>query len=259
MPSGGGGLYAATAGRREAFAWSSAACPASEKSVAPTIFVATPRRQIMHGRYRRAKLFGMDARDLLRSQHTIVHSRAVGGLKSPTLADATFTVDDPAMRMRPAPGQNSLAWLMWHMARAEDVFVNLVFNGGAQLYDEAWRERLRTDRLEFGAGMTADEVAALSEGIDLTALRAYRDAVGRRTREVIAELTDQALEGRIEPADMQRAADAGALGHAVAAMTQFFTGQRRSVVFPTIITLHNAEHLGEAMTVRSLGGFGLGV
>ncbi len=201
----------------------------------------------------------MDARDLLRSQHTILHSQTVSGLKSPTLADRTFHVGEPEMRLRPAPGQNSLAWLMWHMARAEDLFVNVIFSGATQLYDDAWRKRLGIDRLEFGAGMTPEEVAALSDRIDIPALREYRDAVGRHTRDLIAGLPDQAWDGRIEPADTQRAADAGGFGRAAAAMTQFFTGQRRAVMMPSIVAIHNAEHLGEAMTVRSLGGFGMGV
>lgn len=201
----------------------------------------------------------MDAKDLLRMQHAMVHSMAVSGAKVPMLADRTFKASDVEMRVRPAPGQNSLAWLLWHMARAEDVFVNLVFEPGRQVYDEAWRRRVGVDRPEFGAGMTADEVAAVSDAIDVAALREYRNEVGRRTRERLSGLTDADWEGRVEAGDMQRAADVGALGRAADGMRQFFTGQRRSGMLTGIVSVHNAEHIGEALTVRSLGGFGLGV
>ncbi|MBI1736590.1 MAG: DinB family protein [Candidatus Rokubacteria bacterium] len=200
----------------------------------------------------------MDAKDLLLTQHAIVHSAAVSGARGGTLADRTFQVTDEQMRVRPA-GQNSLAWLLWHVARAEDVFVHLIFGAGAQVHDETWRTRLGVDRPEFGAGMTPEEVAALTDTIDLAALREYRNAVGRRTRDVLRELPDSAWEGRIEPADMQRAGDAGALGRAAAPLTQFFTGQRRAVLLPSILAIHTSEHIGEALTVRSLGGFSLGV
>ena len=200
----------------------------------------------------------MDAKDLLLTQHAIVHSAAVSGARGGTLADRTFKVSDEQMRVRPA-GQNSLAWLLWHMARAEDVFVNVIFQAGPQVHDATWRKRLGVDRPEFGAGMTADEVATLSDTIDLAALREYRDAVGRRTRELVREMPEAAWDGRVEAADMLRAVDAGALGRSAAPLSQFFTGQRRAVLLASILAVHNSEHLGEALTVRSLAGFSLGV
>jgi hypothetical protein len=200
----------------------------------------------------------MDAKDLLLTQHAIVHSAGVSGARGSTLADRVFKVTDEQMRFRPA-GQNSLAWLLWHVARAEDVFVNVVFEPGTQVYDAAWAKRLGVDRPEFGAGMTPDEVAALGDAIDLGALREYRDTVGRRTREMVRDMPDAKWEGRVEPADMRRAADTGALGRAAGPLSQFFSGQRRAVLLPSILTIHSSEHLGEALTIRSLGGFTLGV
>jgi hypothetical protein len=54
----------------------------------------------------------MDAKDMLLTQHAIVHASAVSGARGSTLADRTFEVSDEQMRLRPA-GQNSLAWLLW--------------------------------------------------------------------------------------------------------------------------------------------------
>jgi len=35
-------------------------------------------------------------------------------------------ISDDQMRLRPGKETNSIAWLVWHMARTEDVVVNLV-------------------------------------------------------------------------------------------------------------------------------------
>ena len=71
----------------------------------------------------------MDARDLFLQQHAAVHSAAVGGNKM-SFADRTFAgLSDAQMRVRPREDLNSLAWLMFHIARAEDVFVNTLLAG----------------------------------------------------------------------------------------------------------------------------------
>ena len=64
----------------------------------------------------------MDARDLFLSQHTAVHSVAVGG-NAASAAERVFGgVTDEQMRVRPREDLNSLAWILWHIARGEDIF-----------------------------------------------------------------------------------------------------------------------------------------
>ncbi len=80
----------------------------------------------------------MDIRDLFLSQHAAMHSAAVGGNKM-SAAERTFTgVTDEQMRVRPREDLNSLAWLLWHIARAEDIMVNTILAGRSQVFDEPW-------------------------------------------------------------------------------------------------------------------------
>jgi hypothetical protein len=200
----------------------------------------------------------MDARDLLLMQHAAVHGLAVRGRGRPTLADRAFgKASDEQMRRRPTPALNSLAWLLWHMARAEDVFVNVILSAQSQVLAGGWASRMRVTQPDIGTGMTAGEVAALSEEIDLAALRDYRDTVGRRTREVVAAMPAEAWDGRVGADDIQRAVDAGAFGPNAGSLGSFFTGWPRAALLSSIAVLHSAQHIGEAVTVRGAGGFGL--
>jgi hypothetical protein len=64
-----------------------------------------------------------------------------------SFADRVFGgLTDDQMRLRPAKGLNSLAWLLWHMARTEDVVVNVVIGRESQVLDDAWLERCRGAR-----------------------------------------------------------------------------------------------------------------
>lgn len=201
----------------------------------------------------------MDARDLFLAEHTAVQSAAVGGNKASAAERAFAGLSDEQMRVRPRADLNSLAWLMWHIARAEDIMVNPVLTGAPQVFDDGWLGRLGITRHDFGIGMTSAEVSELTSQIDLPALRNYRDAVGRRTREVVGGFGAVDWEGQVTASALEGAAAQGAFGARAEALVKGFTSRPRVMVLTGIALFHPAMHLGEAMTVRSAGGFGTGV
>src|SRR5258708_18837503 len=118
----------------------------------------------------------MDARDRCRAQLSGVHSKAVAGNAGST-AERTFAgLTDDQMRVRPREDLNSIAWILWHIARAEDIILNPVLAGRSQVLDDGWVKRLGIARRDFGIGMTSTEVWELTSKIDVGALREYRDA-----------------------------------------------------------------------------------
>ena len=200
----------------------------------------------------------MDARDLFLDQHSGVHSAAVGGNKM-SGAERAFAVSDEQMRVRPREDLNSLAWLMWHIARAEDIIVNTVLAGRDQVFDDSWQRRLNFARRDFGIGMTSPEVSELTGRIDLGALREYRDAVGRRTREVVGAFRPEDWEGQSQASALERAGADGAFGTRTEPLVKAFTGRPRAMLLSGIALFHPQGHIGEAITVRGAGGFGTGV
>jgi hypothetical protein len=200
----------------------------------------------------------MDARDLFLDQHAAVHSAAVGGNKL-SAAERTFAgLSDEQMRVRPREDLNSLAWLMFHIARAEDIWVNVLLAGRGQVFDDGWPKRLGITRRDFGIGMTSAEVTDLTRSIDVAALSQYRDAVGRRTREIISGFKPTDWDGAIDAAAVQRAAADGAFGPRTEVIAKGMPGRPRMAVLSGIALIHSAAHMGEAATVRAAGGFGTG-
>ena len=201
----------------------------------------------------------MDARDLFLDQHAVMHSAAVGGNKMSS-AERTFAgLTDAQMRVRPREDLNSLAWLMWHIARAEDIIVNTVVAGRAQVFDDAWMKRLGITRRDFGIGMSSAEVTELTAQIEPGALREYRDAVGTRTRDVVGGFKPQDWDGTVAAETVQRAAAGGAFGARTEALSKAFPGRPRTLMLSGIALFHSAGHMGEATTVRTAGGFGTGI
>lgn len=201
----------------------------------------------------------MDIRELFLDQHAAMHSPAVGGNKM-SLAERTFAgLTDEQMRVRPREDLNSLAWLMFHITRAEDIIVNQVLGGGAQLAADGWMKRLGVTRKDFGIGMTSPEVTELTRQIDVGALREYRDAVGLRTRQVVGGFGPQDWDGAVKAEAVERAAAEGAFGVRTEMLAKAFPGRPRAAVLSGIALFHSAGHMGEAATVRAAGGFGTGI
>jgi hypothetical protein len=190
--------------------------------------------------------------------HGRLHAAEVAG-GSP-YADRVFAgLSDDQMRARPGKNLNSLVWLLWHMARTEDVAVNVVVAGRPQLLDEDWRRRLNVRWRTIGTGMTHDDVAEFTARADVAAVRAYRSAVGLRTREVATALRPEAWDEIVAIADTAPANAAGAfaLGWVDGVGYRAWQGHSRAAQLASSAIAHNAMHLGEAITVRSQAGFGL--
>jgi hypothetical protein len=81
------------------------------------------------------------------------------------------------------PDHNSIAWLLWHIARGEDWAMQTILQGQEQLLTrEGWGERMGVTHPGFGGGMARQEMIALTEQIDIDALRGYYTAVAEATR-----------------------------------------------------------------------------
>ena len=204
----------------------------------------------------------MDAIRFFLVQHESVHTSDVEGVLS-YFDRVLGGLSEADLRARPAPGVNSIVWLLWHMARTEDAAVNLVVANRPQVLDDHWVRRLGAPWRHIGTGMTEDEVSDLTRRADVEAVRAYRDAVGRRTREVVRDLAPSAWEEPITIADTSRAAAVGAIGPKAGwvdgAGFPPWQDQSRAARLSGAALRHNAMHMGEAVTVRGLVGRGLGI
>jgi hypothetical protein len=112
--------------------------------------------------------------------------------------------------------------------------------------DEGWFSRLGVTRTDVGNGMTEDELSEFAARVDVAAVRAYRDAVGLRTRDVVATLAPARWVEPVSAVDAAR----------VPEWFTVFEGQSRAFELATSAITHNAMHLGEAVTIRSLAAGG---
>lgn len=114
--------------------------------------------------------------------------------------DTVQDLDTQAMRWRPDPRANSIAWLVWHLTRVEDDHVSELAGQEQAWVADGWAERfgLPAGFADTGFGHAPDKVAAIDPG-DPRLLAEYHDAVAERTRRYLEGLRAEDLDGVIDP------------------------------------------------------------
>ena len=190
----------------------------------------------------------MDALDFFLVRYAQVHQ---------VLTDpAIKQLSEAQLRGRPHPGVNTVAWLLWHTARVEDVGVNRFAADRPQVLDDGWLAKLRVGRRDVGTGMNDAEVDELSARIDLDALRGYWDAITCRTPEVVESLRGSDLDALVPKERVERVASSeGAVAPGAEWLTEFWAaGRTRAWVLAQTPLLHVYGHYFEARAVAGLWG-----
>jgi hypothetical protein len=133
----------------------------------------------------------------------------------------------------PEGESHSIAWVMWHAARIEDLIVQQVIQKRPAIWDtDGWADRLGLPAKGFGTGQTTEQAKAIRIA-DVAAFAGYADAVAGATRDFVAGLSDADLEREVQ------------------------VGQRAESV-GQCITLHLVTHLnghrGEVNLLRGMMG-----
>jgi Protein of unknown function (DUF664) len=113
----------------------------------------------------------------------------------PLARDAVDGLDVDTLVAAPAPGTNTIAWLVWHSARVQDHHVGELLEVDQIWQDGHWAARfgLDPDPQNTGYGHTPADVARVRPDGAGTLVE-YLEAVSERTSAMLADLTPAELD-----------------------------------------------------------------
>jgi uncharacterized damage-inducible protein DinB len=121
------------------------------------------------------------------------------------------------------PHSNSIAFLLWHVARVEDLWINRIIMGGKEIYElEGWYKTFGTPAQDSGFGYDVKMLEAWPVP-KLELLQSYATAVRGKTEECLKNLNEKVLD---EPRDFgwSKGTVGSALSHLVTEVGEH-TGQ----------------------------------
>ena len=191
--------------------------------------------------------------DLFLRQHAMVHCSEMSNMGLHSFADEVWQdVSDEMVRCVLPKFEHSIAWIIWHLARIEDMTMNGLLAGKMQVFHQAkWLRRLNITIQHSGNVVMDDtDVTGLSHVIDIEALKAYRLAVGRSTREAVRLLQLEDFKQKVDPAYLQELLDNGSVVEEASGLLDYWGNLTKAGLLLMPATRHNFIHLNEALKVK---------
>jgi uncharacterized damage-inducible protein DinB len=135
------------------------------------------------------------------------------------------------LRWQPTLVSNPICWIVWHMARVEDRWVNRVLRGGVELWiSDDWYATFGMSEEAHGYGETADQVRAMPD-VALSDVLDYFDAVRQSTLAYLEQMTPVELETTYAHPRLTGTTGAWIIGH---------------------ILVEESQHLGQVAYIRGM-------
>jgi len=191
---------------------------------------------------------------LFLEQHANVHTAAISGGEYWSLYDEVISgLSDAQVKAIPRPGLNSIAWLLWHITRIEDMTINfLVLEQPQILCGDGWEARLGLPGWDVGASMDDRDIANLSAQVSVQALKGYRAAVGRSTRAGVQRLQAEQLKEIVPASTVQQLIDEGSISQEGLWLFEYYLSRTKGFFLTRTATSHNFIHLNEAGRARAI-------
>lgn len=194
-----------------------------------------------------------DSKHLFLSLHAMVHGSNMSGMDKQTFEDELFErLDDATFRTSTNEKGRTIAYGMWHSTRAEDITMNILVAGAQQIFTDHWQEKINAHITDTGNAMNKEEILAFSQCMDMQALRNYRIAVGRKTREIVSDLTSDDMKRRFDKDSIQRMVNEGAVLNVEGARWLIDFWGRKNVAGILLMpgTRHHVVHLNESFRAK---------
>jgi hypothetical protein len=147
---------------------------------------------------------------------------------------------------------NSIAWLMWHMARTEDVIVNSLIKGTQQVVLAGdWMTRLGIDAHHIGTGLGDDEVGEFTKKMNVDAVDEYWNAVQKATFAWIKTVTEEELDAVPDMDERLKSIPPIIVGDENQMAGTFWSGRTVGQLFTGVVIGHGYIHIGQ---MQEIGG-----
>ena len=141
-----------------------------------------------------------EAIEMILDLHKQLHTAKVGELEAKNIIDALWeNLKQNEYAIMPTSKDETIAWAIWHIARIEDLTMNILVDNSDQVFDDSWKERMNISKSDTGNAMTDDEVLSFSKQVRIDELLKYRDTVGIKSREIVKKLKSPDMKRRISP------------------------------------------------------------
>lgn len=196
-----------------------------------------------------------EMQQLTLKMHSLVHSNIVYENQETTFMEEIWkNLTDKAFRTMPTLKDDTIAWNIWHITRIEDLTSNYLIAGSEEILDDNWLVKLNINIRNTGNAMTNPEIIDFTNKVDRTALYEYRNAVGRRTKEILHNLHPEDMKRKVAKEGLDKIESTGGVTqHPDSIWLLDFWGRKNIAgIIQMPITRHQIVHLNDARRLKKV-------
>ncbi|MCP1223140.1 DinB family protein [Sebaldella sp. S0638] len=196
-----------------------------------------------------------EAMDICLSLHSIVHMPEVSENGEYSFLEEVLTdvSDDGFKNYSSSYKGRTMAYNIWHITRIEDICANILIAGGDQVINtDNWLKKSGSIITDTGNALTAEEIAEFSKAINKEELMNYRAAVGKKTREIIRNLTYKDMKRKMDEDALQRILDEKSVSEKEEAvwLVEFWGKKTVAGLLLLPITRHHVMHINDCLKIK---------
>jgi len=143
--------------------------------------------------------------DMILGLHSELNASEVSGSINKNAVDLLFDdLQQNEFSIMPSSKDETIAWAIWHVARIEDLTMNILVNHDSQVFNDSWKQRLKVAVTDTGNAMTDDEIMKFSKEICVSELLNYRNAVGVKSQKIVQQLNHDDMHRKISSENVLR-------------------------------------------------------
>lgn len=149
------------------------------------------------------------SKELFLEIHGKLHISVLSGQEKNEVDGLLEDLKEDEYAIMPTAKDETIAWVLWHISRIEDMTMNILVHGGKQVFDEDWRTRMNSPIEDTGNALSDAEITQLSRDLCKKELLRYRNEVGRKSREIIQTLSADDIRRKIPAQRINRILEEG--------------------------------------------------
>ena len=184
--------------------------------------------------------------------HSHLHCGSVYGAGINEVDNLFIDMSKEEYSIMPHANDETIAWCIWHMARCEDLTMNLLVKKGNQVLNDEWLKRMNVTIRDTANAMNDDEILQFSHEVGSVELLAYRDAVGMSTKGIIENLEYEDLKRLIDLEDVRRIhTEGGVIDHPDSIwLLEYWGSKDVAKLFLMPATRHLILHLNDIASIK---------
>lgn len=195
-----------------------------------------------------------ESKSLALSLHSMVHLSIMSGVDKKTFEDELWEgLDENTFRTSQNQKGRTIAYGIWHCTRIEDITMNLLVAGDKQIFNrEKWQEKINSNITDTGNAMSEDDIMEFSKNINMEELKNYRIEVGRRTRDIVENLSTEDMKRNFDKHRLQRILDERAVLDVKASnwLIDFWGRKNVAGIILMPMTRHQVIHINESLSAK---------